>query len=234
MNAVIVAAGFSTRINRDIGGKPKCTLRVLDGIPLILYTVETLRALKVNEIIVVSGYGHEVLEKVLEGRGATIKYNPFFGVSNSIGSAWFGNDLYDCGEDILIINGDSFYEKSLFQMMIDSNDSPLLLVDRAAKDDADVKVIIRDGIATSYGKNLEEPVDAESADLIKLNTEHAVLFGKKLRDMLACGQYDEYWETVVFNLENVPVVSVDVAGVFWGEIDDIEDYERIVEYTRTR
>ena len=225
---------MATRISRDIGGKPKSTLRVLDGIPLILYTVETLRALGVNEIIVVSGHRHDVLEKVLLGSGVTIKYNPFFGISNSIGSAWFGNDLYDCDEDTLIINGDSFYEKSLVQTMIDSKDSPLLLVDRAAKDDADVKVAIHDGIATSYGKSLDEPVDAESTDLIKLNAEHAALFGEKLRDMLASGQHDEYWEAVVFNLENIPVFTVDVVGVFWGEIDDIEDYERIVEYSRTR
>ena len=233
MKAVIMAAGIAKRISRK-SGKPKCTLHIFDGKPLILYTVEILRSLDVNEIIVVSGYGHEILEDVLDGTGVVIKYNPFFGVANSIGSAWFGRDLYTGGEDVLLINGDSFYEKSLFHAMINDSNSPLLLVDKATNEDADVKVFIRDGIVTRYGKNIEGPVDAESTDLIKLNAEHALLFGKKLKEMLASMYYDEYWEAVVFKLTNVPVITKDVEGVFWGEIDDIDDYEKIIDYTTSK
>lgn len=233
MKAVIMAAGPGTRINRK-SGKPKCTLHIFDGKPLILYTVEILRSLDVNDIIVVSGYGHEILEGALAGTDVVIKYNPFFGVANSIGSAWFGDDLYTGGEDVLLINGDSFYEKSLFHEMINDRNSPLLLVDKAGREDADVKVLIRDGIATKYGKNIDGPVDAESTDLIKLNAEHALVFRNKIREMLDSNHYEEYWEAVVFNLPDIPVVTKDVEGVFWGEIDDIDDYERIIDYTTSK
>lgn len=45
MKAIIACAGMGTRIAKHIEEKPKSTLKLPNGKPLILYTVETLRVL---------------------------------------------------------------------------------------------------------------------------------------------------------------------------------------------
>ena len=48
-------------------------------------------------------------------------------------------------------------------------------------------------------------------------------------------KYDLWWENVLYNnLAEEPVSVVDVPDLFWAEVDYVQDYERIMEYVRTK
>ena len=59
-------------------------------------------------------------------------------------------------------------------------------------------------------------------------------FAQRLDELVWDGKYDLWWENVLYNyLDRDDVSAVDVSDLFWGEVDYIEDYERILEYVRT-
>ena len=182
----------------------------------------------------VSGHDHESVTKILRGTNATIIENRRYRETNSIASAFTCARYFGTGEDLLIWNGDSYYEEPLISSLIDDPRSPILLVDRDRRRCADVKVLIRDGVVIQYGKELDEPADAESADLAKLSSSHALIYGQVLR-ALQGGNHDEmYWEDALFHMRGVEILAKDTGGLFWADIDRQEDYERILSHVNGR
>ena len=68
MKALILAAGQGIRMGSETEDKPKCMI-IYKGKPLINYTIETMRACGINDIIIVNGYKKEVLESHLSNEG---------------------------------------------------------------------------------------------------------------------------------------------------------------------
>ena len=49
--------------------------------------------------------------------------------------------------------------------------------------------------------------------------------------MIENGDYDLWWENVLYSfVGEEDVYTYDVGGIFWSEIDTIEDYRRVVEF----
>lgn len=222
MKTIITAAGIGTRIAAKVDGRHKCILGISDGTPLILYTVKTLLAMGIEEISVIVGYRREEIEAALEYTPVKIYCNPFYYLTNSIGSIYFARQEFDGNSDLLIMNGDTFIERALYEAIFGSAASPLLIVDGSRKDVADVKVHLEDGLVTHYGKNISATVTAESTDIVKLNREHTVSYREMLERMIDERYHDKYWEDVLI-AGREPVKAMDTHGLFWGEIDFIED-----------
>ena len=61
-NVIILAAGKGTRMKSEL---PKCACPILEK-PMILYIIEALNTLKIDNIIVVVGYKKEIIKEVLK------------------------------------------------------------------------------------------------------------------------------------------------------------------------
>ena len=49
--------------------------------------------------------------------------------------------------------------------------------------------------------------------------------------MIENGEYDLWWENVLYSMADTEKIHVvDVDGIFWSEVDTIEDYQRVLEY----
>ncbi len=70
MKAIILAAGKSSRLYPITLNKPKCLLNV-HGKKLIEHQIELLRLCGIDNILVVTGYLHEKIEKIL---GEKVRY----------------------------------------------------------------------------------------------------------------------------------------------------------------
>lgn len=90
MKAFVLAAGRGTRISKYIPNIPKCTVDV-GGEPLICQTVRMLTDRQIDTTVIV-GYRYKEILRVLEGLPVHIVYNPFFDVTNSIGSLWLAEN----------------------------------------------------------------------------------------------------------------------------------------------
>ena len=88
MKAIILSAGQGRRLMPLTESLPKCCL-ILEGKTLLEHQVESLAANGIDDIVVVTGFGHRVVEDVVSRiHGASVRtlYNPFYALSDNLGT----------------------------------------------------------------------------------------------------------------------------------------------------
>lgn len=152
MNAIIVAAGQSTRLYPRTKNTPKCMLEI-NGESLIHRSIRVLKENGVNDIFVVLGFCHEKLRDHLPVDIHTV-YNPHFASNNNMASLWMGIPHIDKG-DILYQHSDLIYEPELISEFLEASHGKQL------------------ELAVEYGSVHEEAmkVEAEGAQYIRSSKE---------------------------------------------------------------
>ena len=232
MRAVLMAAGIGSRISREIS-KPKSLLDVGGGKSLIRHTVELLMAYDIDVTIVV-GYKKELFFEELAGLPVDFVVNPFYRVSNSVASLWFARDYLKEDTDYLFGNADVFFEEEILQLLLDSAEETVLLSDTRRAKVGDYLFGLEDGYIRKYGKELPmEDRDCEYVGLCKVKSSYMKRFREILEQMIDEENYQTWWEVILYDhCMEQQVKALDVAPYFWSEIDYIEDYMKIVDYTR--
>ena len=231
MKAIILAAGKGTRISKFIDEKPKCMVDV-GGQVLIEYTVDMLRSKGIEEIIIVVGYKADVIKEHLKDKNVTFVYNPFFDVTNGIASIWFAKDYLVDNEETMIMSGDVYLEPEIVDELINFEKSPVLLADSSRRLEADYRYYYEDGILKKYGKDLSvEETTGECLGVAKLSADFVSVYRNHMIDMINSQCHSVWWENVLYDLSSSMNVYIhDVAGIFWSEVDYVEDYRRIIKY----
>ncbi len=230
MKVFILAAGKGTRISRYLSGRPKCTVDI-GGIPLIRYTVEMLQSRGIRDIAISLGYRADVIREVLRGTGVRDYTNPFYDVTNSIASAWFAKEFLS-GDDCLIMNGDVYMEPALLDRILAEEMSPVMFADESRKETADYKFFWEDGILKKYGKELAgDDISGEYIGIGRFSRDFMPDFLDRMEAMIGRQQHNVWRENVIYSMcGERPVYVKDVDGMFWAEVDYIEDYDRILEH----
>jgi len=229
MKAILLAGGIGTRISRYVGEKPKCTLDI-GNISLIRHTVEML--LKNNiEVIVVTGFNKEMVVNSLEGLNVKYYHNPFYDITNSIASLWFAKKEIG-GDDIIISNADVFWEQDILDVVIDDLNEQVMLMDTSKSSDYLFKCDGNKLIA--HGKDLKD-VTGEYVGIAKIKSSFLNRFIGRLEMMIESQQHGLWWENVLYSfIEELDVNVKDIKGLFWSEIDFIEDYNKIVDFRKSK
>jgi len=233
MKALIMAAGVGTRISRYIEGKPKCTVDI-GNMELIMYTIMQLEKRGITEIGMILGYKSDIIEDILKEHQIKYFYNYFYEVTNSIASLWFAKEFLD--DDLILMNADVFLEEKLIDEIFQENKSPILFSDSSRKEEADYKFYYEDNQLIKFGKDLSgQDISGEYVGVAKIKAEFVQKLIRRLDTMIINGKYNMWWEDVLYSF--VPEESVyvrDIQGMFWAEVDFIEDYERILEFRGVR
>lgn len=230
MRVILMAAGYGARISRNINC-PKSVLEIEDT-NIIRHSVELFLEKNIKVAVVV-GYKRKAIFKALKGLDVTFYYNPFFKVTNSLASLWFARDFISLDEDLILGNADLYWEGDLLQKLIDEKYPAVMLGDKTKIETGDYFFKVKSGYIEKYGKNLTlEERSCEYVGLGKFTTEY-IKQGliKRIDDLVWKEGYTMWWENVCYNyIAEYPVKVLDVDGVFWSEIDYIEDYERILKH----
>lgn len=231
MKAILMAAGVGTRIAKDVGQMPKSMLDV-GGKPLIVHTVELLQKNDI-QVVIITGYQHEVIEEALQDYDVKFYYNPFYADTNSMGSLWYARNEFD-GEELLLANADVYYTQDLLDVVKRSNQEVFLLSDRTKVDEGDYFFLTRNGILEKFGKELtREERNCEYVGIGVLKKDWVSRFKRRLCDLVHSGEYNLWWENVLYSfVGEKPIYTVDSEGCFWSEVDTIEDYRRVLEFCR--
>lgn len=231
MKVLLLAAGRGTRISRYLSGNPKCTVNIGNQ-KLIQYTIDMLHRKGITEIAMVTGYRAEVIKKTVNDDSIKYYYNPFFDVTNSVASAWFAKDFLKGDDDVLIMNADVYLEETLLDKIIASEKSPVMFADNSRKEDADYKFKYANGLLEKYGKELEgDDITGEYIGAGKFSKEFMTEFLETLENMINTQQHSVWWENIIYNMVGLRDVYIEeVNGLFWAEVDYIEDYKRILQF----
>lgn len=229
MKALIMAAGKGTRISRYISDRPKCTVDI-GNVSLIENTIKELKSKGIDDIAMILGYKGDIVEELLKDYNIKFYYNYFFDVTNSIASTWFAKDFLD--DDVIIMNGDVFFESSILDDILNETLDPVLFCDNTRKEEADYKFYYENNKLIKYGKHLKgKDISGEYIGIAKISKKFLLEFKEQLDSLIHNQQHGVWWEDVLYSLCGKQDIYVrDIGGKFWAEVDFIEDYERILKF----
>ena len=229
----IMAAGVGSRISRHINGTPKCLLSV-NGEPLLNRNIDILKKQGASEIHVIAGYQFDKVSDAI-GSKANIHYNPCFRVSNSIVSLYTAliNTDHSTEHDLLLINGDVFFENALATTLCSNREKITFFGDSTRIVDADYKLgWSKEGILLLNGKDLSiQETTGEYLGAAYIPQSYVKSLREFIRDDLKAEKINNWWEDVIYDRKNLlsPTI-IDVAGKFWAEFDFIEDFQRTNQF----
>ncbi len=234
MKVLLLAAGKGTRISRYLSGNPKCTVDIGGGKRLIQYTVEMLRKKGIKDIGIVLGYRADIIKDVLKSYSVQYFMNPFYDVTNSIASAWFARGFLSEYDDTMIMNADVYLEEELFDAILQIKKSPVMIADGSRKEEADYKFYYQNGVLLKYGKELTgDDISGEYVGIGKFSHSFMPVFVEHIDEKISRQEHSVWWENVVYDLVGKQDIYVeDTHGMFWAEVDYIEDYERILQHRK--
>jgi choline kinase len=243
VKAIILSAGQGRRLLPLTGNVPKCCL-ALDGKTLLAHQVESLAANGVDDIVVVTGFNHHVVDEVVRGlRSIYVRtlYNPFYAVSDNLGTCWVARR--EMTTPFLLLNGDTLFEAStLAHLLSDERIYPITLaVDRKQRyDDDDMKINADGEQLNRVGKKLAlDTVNGESIGMMVFNRAGADAFVQKVEQLMAGPDGLALWYlSAVDKLAAQGLVGISsIQGHDWCEVDDLADFEhaeKVVKNWRDR
>jgi choline kinase len=231
MDALIMAAGRGSRLGPHSDDRPK-SLVDIGGISPLELQVDLLVARGVRRIVLVTGYRRAMVVGAAQARtngsDATVVpvWNPFWPVSNVIGSVWMAR--HELSGEFVYLHADTVFEPSILDDLLASGADAALPVDFRSCEPEQMKATVRDGRVTRLSKLL--PPESTSGEFIGIG-----LFRRgALPELIAAiervmdeGAVNEYFEAAVNEAidRGLDVQAVPTRGRRWTEIDFLEDLE---------
>lgn len=231
MKAFILAAGKGSRISKYLPNIPKCTVDV-GGQPLIRRTVEMLVKNGVETTIIV-GYRYKEIQRVLEGLPIHVVYNPFYDVTNSIGSLWMAENAgLFTEDDTIVANGDVYWSQEILDFMMVQPEDVFMLADTERVLDGDYFFGTENGMLRRYGKELTlSERDCEYTGIAVMKASFVPRFLGRMNELIDSQCHGRWWEDAIYSISGERDIAVkNIKGFFWAEVDFIEDYRRILDY----
>jgi choline kinase len=197
--------------------------------------LRVLAAHGVREAVVMAGYGIEKVERFAASHTipklrVRVRYNPFFDQADNLITAWLASRDFE-GECILL-NGDTLFEGAVVERLLAAPASPVTIVVnvKPAYDDDDMKVQIEGGLVRAIGKDLD-PAESqgEAIGMTLLRGSGAAAVREAFEQLVRrFGQQRAYYTTAIGELALQGLVRpCSMAGLWWGEIDSLEDLETV-------
>lgn len=235
--AVIMAAGLGTRFGNYTELQPKGFIQV-DGIPMIIRSIETLLSCNISRILIGTGYKSEAFER-LKNEYPQIEtcYSPRYAETNSMYTLYnmqneIGND------DFILLESDLIFEKKAITSLLDDERQDIMLISPVIKfQDQYFIEADSNNILTNCSTNKEElhHINGELVGIHKLSN----MFYKKM-----CNDYETIikeepklgyeYELLRMSRSISPVHTLKIENLKWYEIDDEADLnyaeKHIIQY----
>lgn len=238
--AVILAAGFGSRLRPLTDTKPKCMVE-LAGKTVLDRQLANFRACGVSDVSLVLGHGADSVNLA----GLRIFLNPRYATTNMVASLFAAEALMDGSADIIVSYGDIVYERRVLDAILGSGAAVSVCVDLKWRRywqlrmddpllDAETLKIGNDGRLIELGRKPRSysEIEAQYIGLIKFRADQMAAIRKFYhgldRDQLYEGKsIDQMYMTTFIQLlidSSFDVRPVRIEGG-WLEIDTLEDLD---------
>ncbi len=164
MQAVILAAGYGSRLGHHTREIPKALLKI-GGRPIISYTLDILRRNGIEDIIIVTGHKalklKDYVTRYNEDMNFSFVHNNLYKHTNNIYSLYLAMDAVS--NDFYIINSDVFFHPKIFETLHENTKTKelTLSVDTVKKlGEEEMKVRIENERVVRISKQIE-PTEAD-------------------------------------------------------------------------
>src|SRR6267378_2359266 len=223
MQAVILAGGVGSRLEKLTDGKPKC-LAEIGGRPLILHQLEALSDHGIGPVLMVVGYNHEAIRAVV---GQRVEYvvNERFRETNSLYSLWLAREWVK--GPFVLLNSDLFFDPEILARLLEDTGNVLAYDSTSSRGREQTKVPIRGRKVIDLGKDLP-PASArgESLGLLKFEADGTKAMLEVAAHQIEGGNQGAWViEATRAVSKIVPIYGANVAGLPWTEVDFPHDLE---------
>lgn len=216
------------------GAGPKCLARI-GGKSLLCRTLESLRAVGVEEVALVTGFQAGVVTQEARAHAGRMKLtvleNPRYR-EGAILSLWTAREFLD--RDVLVMDADVLCPQAAFERLVGSPHRNCLLADGSVKETGEEQMVFgREGRVLHIAKKATEEIRGrmelygESLGFLRLEASAAVLLQKlldhKVQDGVDSIEHEQLYPDL-FGQAKVGFERVD--GLAWTEIDTPEDLSR--------
>ena len=230
MDALIMAAGRGSRLGAHTDDRPKALID-LGGISPLELQLDLLADRGIERVILVTGYRRADVEAAAIARaGGRLRvqpvWNPFWSVTNVVGSAWMARDALT--GPFVYLHADTVFEPSVLDDLLASTADGTLPVDVRPCEPEQMKARIEGGRIVHLSKELPEAQTAGEFIGIGVFRDPAVPAVRAALDaVLAAGDLTGYFEAAL-NVaidDGLVITPLPTAGRAWTEIDFAEDLE---------
>lgn len=228
MKAVILAAGKGTRLD-GAAVKPKCLVEI-GGATLLQRQIDALRSLNVEKIVVVIGFGGEIIK---EECGSEISFveNINFAETSSLYSLWLAREHLTDG--FVVLNSDVLFHPQMLADLLESDHEAALLIsdsDPNPLGDEEMKIKVQEQLVVDISKDIDPlEADGENVGIVKFGPAGAKLLVEYMNGLIESGAVKD-WAPRAFRefARRHPLYALSTRGLPWIEIDFPEDYARAV------
>ena len=223
--AVIMAAGMGTRFGDRTELIPKGVVPA-GGIPMVERSITTLKTCGIERIIVGTGYHKEHYEALAERvDGIECVFSPRFAETNSMYTLWNCREVIG-DDDFLLLESDLVFEQKAISSLIECPNATTMLITPVTKFQDQYYVESDDNnILTRCSVNKDDlNAKGELVGIHKLSNK----FYKQM-----CEDYAKIveekpklgyeYELLSMSQRISPVFVLNVPGLLWYEIDDVDD-----------
>lgn len=238
LTALILAAGYGSRI-ADVTTNPKSLLTIKEK-SLMDWHFESLAAVGIKDVVVVTGYKREVLEDYLQkfksNFNLSFAVNDDYKVKGNTYSLFFGLEKVET--DFLLFDADLIYETQILRAFVEDKNPNQILVGESSIDDIEcaktmidkagfVRMTI-DKRAVSTEERAKYTFAGEAIGILKFSKEYRDDMFEQCREFLADEKnISKNWEHVMNEFLYTHDMSIHQSvSNKWVEIDNREDYER--------
>lgn len=239
MKAIILSAGQGRRLMPLTEVTPKCCLSP-GGVSILEWQITQLAVSGIDEVVVVTGFGHDIVQSVvdrIEGIKVRTLYNPFFRLSDNLGTCWVARHEMD--EPFVLINGDTLFEASVLQhLLTDADHYPITLAtdQKNRYDSDDMKIWSERDRLCRVGKTLDlSHVNGESIGMMLFSRTGAEIFVHKVEELMRIGDgLNRWYLSAIDELAQTGIVGVSsIHGLSWCEVDDPVDLAHAEQVVKT-
>jgi choline kinase len=223
MQAIILAAGRSSRMAFALKGRPKC-LAQLDDLYLIEYQLEVLRDFGITDVCMVLGYRADDVRCVVGDRCHYI-VNDRYAATNSLYSLSLAQHWVR--EAFLVLNCDVLAHPHIYRRLLATPGNALAYDSWSGTEDEQMKVVFANGNLQRISKGLPaEASQGENVGLLKFEVWGIDAFFREAQAALAIEGENQWAPAAVQRFAlNWPMGGVDIAGLPWIEMDFPEDLQ---------
>jgi choline kinase len=234
VRSIILGAGEGQRLRPHTADRPKCLVEI-GGRSMLQRGVDVHHALGIDDIVVVTGYRADAVEKL----GLQTAFNPQFSSTNMVQSLMCAAPFLDGSTDVIIAYADVVYEERVLRALVECAAPVALAVNTAWRElwqlrmedplaDAETMKLDAAGHVTELGKKPKTYADVQGQYMGLMKFSAALdprgPYDGKDRANMYMTSFLQHW---IDHVSPIAAVPVDGGWIEVDTVDDLEAYEQM-------
>ena len=231
MKALILNSGMGTRMGILASEHPKCMTEISNKETILSRQLRLIAEAGIDEVVITTGKFDSVLMRYCQSLELPIHItfvkNPVYKDTNYIYSIYCAREYLD--DDIVLMHGDLVFENEVFDSLLASQESCMVVSTALELPQKDFKAVIQEENITKIGVQFfEDAVAAQPLYLLKRKDWE--IWKNRIIDYCECGNVKCYAEDAFNDVsQECRIFPLDVKDLLCSEIDNPEDLEDVCE-----